>query len=41
MLLTQTQTTGGGGGGKKSDDTLNEIAADILSKVRVTRYYLR
>ena len=34
MLLTQTQTTGGGGGGKKSDDTLNEIATDILSKVR-------
>eukprot|EP00800_Vazella_pourtalesii_P007117 TRINITY_DN1940_c0_g2_i1.p1 TRINITY_DN1940_c0_g2~~TRINITY_DN1940_c0_g2_i1.p1 ORF type:complete len:619 (+),score=167.30 TRINITY_DN1940_c0_g2_i1:94-1857(+) len=33
VLLTQTQTTGGGGGGKKSDDTLNEIATDILSKM--------
>ena len=32
MLLTQSQS-GGGGAGKKSDDTLLEIAKDILSKV--------
>ena len=32
ILLTQSQK-GGGGSGKKTEDTLNEIAADILSKV--------
>ena len=32
VLLTQSQS-GGGGAGKKSDDTLLEIAKDILSKV--------
>ena len=32
VLLTQSQS-GGGGAGKKTDDTLLEIAKDILSKV--------
>ena len=33
VLLTQSQS-GGGGGGKKTDDVLEEIAADVLTKVR-------
>ena len=32
ILLTQTQR-GGGGSGKKTEDTLNDIASDILTKV--------
>jgi len=32
ILLTQTQKAGGGSG-KRTEDTLNEIAADILSKL--------
>ena len=31
VLLTQSQRTGGGG--RKTEDTLKEIATDILSKV--------
>ena len=33
VLLTQSQSAGGGGG-KKTDDVLEEIAADVLTKVR-------
>lgn len=33
ILLTQTQHSGGSSG-KKTEDTLNEIATDILSKAR-------
>ena len=32
ILLTQTQRSGGDSG-KKTEDTLNDIASDILSKV--------
>ncbi len=32
ILLTQTQSSGGGSG-KKTEDTLNDIASDILNKV--------
>ena len=32
VLLTQSQSAGGGGS-KKTDDVLEEIAADVLSKV--------
>jgi len=32
ILLTQTQR-GGGGSGKKTEDTLNDIASDVLTKV--------
>ena len=35
-LLTQNQYRGGEGGGQ-TEDTLNEIASDILSKVRSYR----
>ena len=37
MLLTQSQS-GSGGAGKRSDDTLLEIAKDILSKVNTPQY---
>ena len=33
VLLTQSQSGGAGGGGKKTDDVLEEIAADVLTKV--------
>ena len=33
VLVTQSQTSGGGSG-KTTEETLNEIASDILSKVR-------
>ena len=37
LLLTQNQH-GGGESGKKTEDTLNEIASDILSNVRKASY---
>ena len=35
ILLTQSQKAAGGSG-KKTEDVLNEIAADILSKVHAS-----
>lgn len=35
ILLTQSGHAGGGSG-KKTEDTLTEIASDILSKVRIS-----
>jgi dynein heavy chain len=34
ILVTQSTSSGGGGGGKSSEDILNEIATDVLSKLR-------
>lgn len=39
ILLTQSGHRGGGSG-KKTEDTLNEIASDILSKVPIRHYQL-